>query len=311
MLISILTKINTLNELIFSPFDKLINKFVYVDWVQDAILDSFHLLPLLFVIFILIEIIEFKYTEKIQNIVQKFDKYCILCASLAAILPQCGFSVIIASLYTKKYISLGCLISVFLITSDEAIPLLLAMPEKAYLIIPVIGIKIFVGILSGYFIDCCVARKKLSKTAQEDIMEIHEEGCCKQKIETKNVKELILHPIMHTLNIFSFILVITLFINFTLEYISIENIINGNNILKTITAAFIGLIPNCAISIGITLMLTKGLVTIGTAMACLLSNAGLGLLVLLKNNDFKDTLKIIGILLYISILVGLTIDFIL
>ena len=43
-------------------------------------------------------------------------------------------------------------------------------------------------------------------------------------------------------------------------------------------------------------------------MSGLLSNAGLGLLVLLKNNDFKDTLKIIFILLIISIISGITLN---
>ena len=56
-------------------------------------------------------------------------------------------------------------------------------------------------------------------------------------------------------------------------------------------------------------MLIKGTITFGGLMAGLLANAGLGLLVLLKNNDFKDTLKVIVILLLISIVSGITINF--
>ena len=73
-------------------------------------------------------------------------------------------------------------------------------------------------------------------------------------------------------------------------------------------AAFVGLIPNCAISIGLTMMLIKGTITFGAVISGLLANAGLGLLVLLKNNDFKDTLKIIFVLLLISIISGLAIN---
>ena len=58
-------------------------------------------------------------------------------------------------------------------------------------------------------------------------------------------------------------------------------------------------------------MLIKGTITFGAAMSGLLSNAGLGLLVLLKNNDFKDTLAIIALLLVISIISGITIEFVL
>jgi hypothetical protein len=58
------------------------------------------------------------------------------------------------------------------------------------------------------------------------------------------------------------------------------------------------------------MMLIKGSITFGAAMSGLLSNAGLGLLVLLKNNDFKDTIKIIAFLVFISILSGLLIEYI-
>lgn len=309
MLISIFSKINTLNSLIFALFDNYIENLSLSDWIKESILDSFHLLPLLFIIFVIIEIIEFKYAEKIPKLMQKYDKFSIIFASVAAILPQCGFSIIAASLYAKKMITLGCLIAVFLTTSDETIPVLLAIPEKSYLIIPIVGIKLFVGILSGYIIDYCINRNKKCQNKIE-IEDIKEEGCCKHEVETENKKNLILHPIIHTINTFGFIFIITLLLNYGFTRFSIENIINGNKIFQPIISAIVGLIPNCAVSIGITLMLTKGLITFGTTMSCLLSNAGLGLLVLLKNNDFIDNLKIIAFLLFISVLVGIEINFI-
>ena len=58
------------------------------------------------------------------------------------------------------------------------------------------------------------------------------------------------------------------------------------------------------------MMLIKGAISFGAVMSGLLSNAGLGLLVLLKNNDFKDTVKIVLILLLISIISGVVINFI-
>ena len=56
-------------------------------------------------------------------------------------------------------------------------------------------------------------------------------------------------------------------------------------------------------------MLIKGTISFGAVMSGLLANSGLGLLVLLKNNDFKDTLRIIFILLLISIVSGMAINF--
>jgi len=94
-------------------------------------------------------------------------------------------------------------------------------------------------------------------------------------------------------------------LNYCLESVSITNLLQSEKFIQPVIAAFIGLIPNCAISIGVTMMLIKGSITFGAAISALLSNAGLGLLVLLKNNDFKDTMKIIGFLLVISIASGL------
>ena len=80
-------------------------------------------------------------------------------------------------------------------------------------------------------------------------------------------------------------------------------------IIQPVITAFIGLIPNCAVSIAITLMLIKGSISFGSAMAGLMSNAGLGFLVLIKANKIKDTLKIIAILLGISIISGIFLQF--
>ena len=308
MLISILEKINNFNEFIFAPLDGFIESFGLPEWTADALIDSFHLLPFLFFIFILIELFEFYFSNKIDNWIKKSEKSSILVGSLASIFPQCGFSVIASSLYTKRMITKGCLIAVYLGTSDEAIPILLAHPSKAYLVIPIVGIKLFIAISMGYFIDLAFSKQIIDP--KQDVV-IEEEGCCNHSPHTENKRELVLHPIIHTLNIFGFILVITLILNFCLENVHLGGLLAGSSskFLQPVIAAFVGLIPNCAVSIGITMMLIKGSITFGTAMSGLLSNAGLGLLVLLKNNDFKDTLKIIFILLVISILSGYVINF--
>ena len=308
MLISLLEKINNFNEFIFTPLDSFIESFELPEWAADALIDSFHLLPFLFFIFVLIELFEFYFSNKIDNWIKKSEKSSIFVGALASIFPQCGFSVIASSLYTKRMISKGCLLAVYLGTSDEAIPILLAHPAKAYLVIPIVGIKLFIAILMGYFIDFAFAKQIIDP--KQDVV-IEEEGCCKHSPHTGNKRELILHPIFHTLNIFGFILVITLILNFCLENIHLGGLLTGTSskLVQPAVAALVGLIPNCAISIGITMMLIKGSVTFGTAMSGLLANAGLGLLVLLKNNDFKDTLKIIFILLIISMISGYAINF--
>ena len=88
MLISILEKINGLYEGIFSPLDSLIEKLPLADWIIDAICDSIHLLPFLFIIFVLIEIIEYYYADKLNEFLKKTGRYGVAVGALAAIFPQ-------------------------------------------------------------------------------------------------------------------------------------------------------------------------------------------------------------------------------
>ena len=304
MLISLINKINELNEWLFAPVDSAVEKLPFADWAIDAVCDSIHLLPFLFIVFLIIELLEFYYADRINHLLKKTGKSGVLVGSLAAIIPQCGFSVIASSLYSKRIITRGCLIAVYLATSDETIPILLATPSKAYLIIPIVAVKLVIGLAAGYLIDF-IRPQAVVKNEDFYVDFVEEEGCCKHDIEHGHKREILIHPIVHTTNVFGFILVITLILNYCLESVSITNLLVSGKYLQPIIAAFIGLIPNCAISIGVTMMLIKGSITFGAAMSALLSNAGLGLLVLLKNNDFKDTMKIIGFLLGISILSGL------
>ena len=307
MLISLVNKINELNEWMFSPIDSLIEKLPFADWVIDAICDSVHLLPFLFIVFLIIELLEYFWADKINSLLKKTGKSGVLVGSLASIIPQCGFSVIASSLYSRRIITRGCLIAVYLATSDETIPILLATPEKAYLIIPIVAVKLIIGIAIGYLIDFISPTRIVdNQDFTPDITE--EEGCCKHDIEHGHKREILIHPIIHTANVFGFILVITLILNYCLESVTITNLIEGGKYVQPIIAAFVGLIPNCAISIGITMMLIKGTISFGAAISGLLANAGLGLLVLLKNNDFKDTIKVIAVLLAVSIFAGLLIE---
>ena len=322
MLISVLEKINNLNEMVFAPLDSLIEKLPLEEWISDAIIDSLHLLPFLFFIFIVIELLEFYFSDKMDACIKKARKRSVAVGALASIFPQCGFSVIASSLYSRRMITRGCLIAVYLGTSDETIPILLAHPEKAHLVIPIVGLKLLIAIIGGYLIDILAGHfnnqdiinheDSVEEVLEEAHEHVHDEGCCNHKPEGVNKIELILHPIQHTINILSFILIITLILNYALENFPITDFManGGNSFVQCIIASIIGLIPNCAISIAITMMLIKGTITFGAAMSGLLSNGGLGLLVLLKNNNLKDSIKVIGILFLISVISGCLIEFI-
>ena len=314
MLIDILNKINSINENMFAGFDSFVEHFGMPDWLCDAIIDSFHVLPLLFIVFIAIEFIEYFYAEKINNFMKNTEKASPIIGSLAAIIPQCGFSVIASTLYVRRFITRGTLLAIYLATSDEAIPVLLSNPESYHYVIPVIAVKLLVAIPAGYLVDFLFKQQEQEPLQHDEYGDEHiEEGCCHHEIMKGRRRDLVIHPVKHTLHTFAFILVITLILNY---FISVDVIssfyssdITAFKIFQPFVTAIVGLLPNCAVSIAITLMLIKGTISFGAAMAGLMSNAGLGLLVLIRMNNIKDTLKNILILLVISTVCGIVLQF--
>jgi len=300
-------------DFVFGPLDSLIDKIPMVDWAKDALIDSLHMLPFLLFIFFVIEIIEFFFSHKMNSLIKHSNSSGPAVGSLLASFPQCGFSVVASTLYAKRLITVGTLIAVYLATSDEAIPVILAEPAKANIVIQLLITKIIIGITAGYFIDFILERIKqpVLEAINDDI---HEEGCCRHHLnKNPDKKELFLHPVIHTASVFFFVLIVTLGINYLVSLVGGEENLGKyflhNSVFQPVIMAFVGLIPNCAASVAVTLMYLKGAIGFGSAISGLCSSAGLGMLVLLrKNNDIKDTLKIISLLLIVSIMSGIVIQ---
>ena len=312
-LIKILEALVKFNDWVFSPIDGIIEKIPMPEWALDAFLDSIHMLGFLFLVFVLIELVEYFYSGKMYKIVKASKKSGPFLGGILASVPQCGFSIIASTLYTRRLITRGTLIAVYLSTSDEAIPVLLSEPDKISLILPLIFTKIIIALAAGYLVDFFFKPQDadFAQIAKND--DEHPEGCCRHDVEKPRKRDLFLHPVVHTLNVFVFVLFITLLINYGVFKAGGEENLGryflSDSIFQPVVTAIFGLIPNCAVSIAITLMLMKGAIGFGSAIAGLCSGAGLGLLVLYKKNSpLKDSLKITGILLFISIIAGILIQ---
>lgn len=319
MIIEIIKSLNAFNTYILGWSNKIIEQLPIADFIKDALIDSTNLVPFLFVIFFFIELFEIYFSKKIKNLPNHSKISGPFLGALTALVPQCGFSVIASTLYVKKLITRGTLIAVYISTSDEAIPVLLAHPEMAQKIIPILFTKFILAIITGYFVDFIFKPLKNEQNLdieKPDTLDIHEKGCCQHEISNDRFKKrnLILHPIKHTLNIFIFILIVTLILNLILTKTEghIEQVFLYNSPLQPIIASIIGLIPNCAISILITMLYIQHAISFGSVIAGLSSSAGLGMLILLKKNGkLKDTILIISILFGISAFAGLILQTIL
>jgi hypothetical protein len=91
---------------------------------MDALMDTVKMVPLLLVIFIGIELVEYKFGNKIILMIQKAGVAGPAVGALAGSLPQCGISVVTTALYTQRLATIGTLLAVYLSTSDEAIPII-------------------------------------------------------------------------------------------------------------------------------------------------------------------------------------------
>jgi len=314
-LYTVAANVEKFNEQFFSPLHNLLENLNMQHWLQHALFECLQMLPMLFLLFLAVEIIEVFYFDKIVKITKISKTMGPLIGCIFASLPQCGFSVIASMLYIKKYLTTGTLIAVYLATSDEAIPILLSNINSAKYVIPLILTKIFIATSAGYLIDFVANKitKKENILLAEETNIITEKGCHKHEIIAKNNFTILLHPIKHTISVFLFILIVSIAINYLMHVIDspekISELLLNNTIFQPMIAGVIGLIPNCAISVCLTMLYIKGLISYGATIAGLCSGAGLGLLVLFKHNkSIKDSMKITIILLMISIIAGSTIQ---
>ena len=278
-----------------------------VDILLDASIDSIKLIPFLFVTYLIMEYIEHKTKDKTKQAIKKSGKYGPLIGSLLGVFPQCGFSVSATNLYAARVITLGTLIAVYLSTSDEMLPIFLSEAVPITTILTILGIKLIVGMIAGFCVDF-VMRLRHKDEEEEKIIDLCEkEHChCEHGIVKSSLK--------HTLNIFIFILIVTIIINIAIHFIGEEQIsgyLQNQPILGPVIAGVIGLIPNCAASVILTQMYLKNVISVATLISGLLVGAGVGLAVLFKmNKGIKQNFKIVTLLSGIGVIAGIMIELI-
>ncbi len=267
-----------------------------------------------FILYVIISFVE----EQIAKGLAKKNKFSPVIASVLGLVPQCGFSVVASDLYIKRHITMGTLIALFIACSDEALPILLSNPNKDTLLSVgiILGVKFVVGFITGYIVDFFYTKSKHDVHEHLDHCEHdHEEetvGCCNhviggKKSDTKVYKHLV-HPILHSLKIFAYVLVITLLFNTVIHFIGQDNLaafLSINKYISPLIASLIGVIPNCAASVVITNVYLLGGMPLGACISGLCMNAGLGLVFLFKKkSNLKESFIILGVMFFVSILVG-------
>ncbi len=276
-----------------------------IDIILDALIDVVKLIPFLFLTYLAMEYLEHKTSMKVLVAVQKAGNFGPLIGGALGAVPQCGFSAAASGLYAGKVISLGTLIAIYLSTSDEMLPILISEKAPVRFIVLVLVAKVLIGVFWGFLCDFLLFK---NENAHEHI-NIH--GMCEQE-HCNCDKGIWGSAIKHTLQIGGFILVVSLVLNFVIEYVgtdAISGLIFNHKFFGPLIASLIGLIPNCAASVVITQLYLEGAMGIGSLMAGLLTGAGVGWLVLLRaSHNIKKTLKVVGLLYVFGAVSGIIIS---
>lgn len=261
--------------------------------------DALPMIPILFLTYLFMEYVEHKSNEQFKNKLLSARRLGPFIGAVLGLIPQCGFSVIASGLYMNGSISIGTLLAVFISTSDEAIPILIAQPKQMNVLIAVIITKLMIAILAGYLVDFLVKRHYLYE--MHPIHDLHED------CEEKKHPSILYIAFLRTIKIFIFIFIVNFILSAfihlggedTLKVILVEG-----SFLQPVLAALVGFIPNCAASVILAQLFTDGVLSFGSLTAGLISSAGLGLLVLFKMYDNKKDLFRICVILFITSVVS-------
>ncbi|MCR5185151.1 MAG: arsenic efflux protein [Bacilli bacterium] len=275
------------------------------DVIKDILLDSLKDSGLVFIFVFLVHLLLSFIDHQFANFLVKRKKTSPLFGALFGLIPQCGTSVLGADLYIKKYISIGTLTAIFLSCSDEAFISILTSGkgDKIIMILPLMGLKFLIGFIIGYLFD--LINRKQNIIQVDEVEEEHE--CHTHHHENTKVHRHLVHPLIHSLEIFIYVLIINIGFSVLIYYIgedNFKNFIITNRYLTPLYSSIIGLIPNCASSLFLSELFIDGSLSFGALLSGLLVNAGLGMMILLKSKHKGKDILFIFLVCFITAIIS-------
>ncbi len=282
---------------------------LFLDSLLDGLKDGAWSLPVLFVAYLLMELLE--RSQKLnEEILHGYSHRAgPLLGGLLGVAPQCGISGAAATLFSTGSVTVGTMLAVFFATSDEMLPIMLSSVADgdirlSSILLIVLG-KAALGVALGYLADLLLTKYIRS---QKNIHGFCEREHCACDEEEGSV---FVSALKHTLKIAVMLIAVNVVLNFVLGMIGVERLsgsVLNRPFIGEILLALVGLIPNCSVSVVITESYLSGLIGLGGLFAGLLSNAGIGLLVLFRTNkNLKENLVITSTLYGLSAAAGIVI----
>ncbi len=303
---------------------------VFLTALSDAALDTLKVLPILYLAYLLVAYFSHEKSQKFTNFLNKSRRAGPLVGAFLGAVPQCGFSSVMSDLYSRRAITLGTLIAVFISTSDEAIPIMIASPNFIVDLLIMIGLKIAFALVFGYLIDAVLTafekfrhNRKIKKVQPIDADELehgHDHCACHGHGDHQghcDEKNIFIDALYHSCNIALYIFFATFFINVLVSHFGMDGLTSwfgGNIYIQILLAGVIGLIPNCASSVFLVELFINGGISFAAMFAGLCVGAGVGLIILFTKNRGKwkvlENLSIITLLYVLGVASGIVVSFI-
>ena len=270
--------------------------------LEHAFEDTVHLVPFLFVTYLLMEVLEHKAGAALERFMARRGRTGAVVGAVLGVVPQCGFSAAAATLYAARVVSLGTLVAVFLSTSDELLPIFVAEHVPAPRIAAILALKVLAAAVSGLAVDALM-RAQGRAHVHEHIHDLCEQEHCDCEHEST-----LLSALKHTALVTLFIFLVTFVLDGAIELVgedAIAGFLAGNPTLSVAAAALVGLIPNCAASVLISQLYVAGTLSFPAMMSGLLVSAGVGYLVLYRTNLHpRENLAVVALIFALGVAWG-------
>ena len=116
----------------------------------------------------------------------------------------------------------------------------------------------------------------------------------------------------HTVKIYLVIFVVSFLLNMVIDLAGleiIEEVVSKAGLWAPVVSCVVGMIPNCASSVAITQLYLSGAISLGTAMAGLLTGSGIAWIVLFRVNPHsRQNFKIMGIVFFVGAVSGIILN---
>ena len=266
--------------------------------LPEAFFDVLKTVPLLLVVYALLYYIENRLTNT-PELLSRAAQFGPVVGALAGSIPQCGFSAAASALFSAGFLAPATLVAVFLATSDEAVPIMLAGGASVQQVVLLLVVKFAIAVIGGYVLRCTVFRKHKAGTDGPLEIEMGDCGC-----ETSPVANILSHTIKTTI----FLFVVLFALNMVVHGIGEERVASlmlTNSIFQPLLCAVLGLIPSCAMSVLLSELFVGGTISFGALVAGLSTGAGFGYIVLLEEKEGRHrALPVIAATLVTAVIGG-------